>query len=93
MKPKNPTSDIASGYANVGKKMVIQPKKGETASKSLTVGRSSTTVPNGILAPKPTAVVKVTAPAPAKKSNFKAPSSKNTGMKQAMKTGGKGRKC
>jgi hypothetical protein len=93
MKPKNPNSDIASGYANSGKKMVVQPKKGESASKNLTVGRSSTNVQNGIYVPKPTAAAKVAAPTPVKKSNFKAPSSKQTGMGKAMKKGGKGKMC
>ena len=91
MKPKKDTSDIASDYAKSGKRMAIQPKKGESASKQMNVGSASTMVKNGIYVPKPTAAAK--APAPVKKTNFKAPSNKQTGMKMAMKKGGKGRKC
>jgi hypothetical protein len=91
MKPKNPTSDIASDYAKTGKKMAIQPKKGESAKKQITVGRATAMVDNGIFAPKPTAAAK--APVAVKKTTFKAPSGKQTGMKMQMKKGGKGRKC
>jgi len=91
MKRKNDPSDIASDYAKTGKKMAVQPKKGESATKNLTVGRASAMVQNGIYAPKPTAAAKTAAPM--KKSNWKAPSSKQTGMGKAMKVGGKGKKC
>jgi hypothetical protein len=80
--------------------MAIQPKKGESPTKQLNVGRSSTSIANGILAPKPTTAMKAApvtpkpAPKPAK-SNFKAPSYRQTGMKMAMKKGPKrgGSKC
>ena len=92
MKKSNNPTDIASGYAKQGKKMAIQPKQGESAKKQLNVGRASTMVDNGILVPKPTTSAKAPVPAPVKQS-FKAPSSRQTGMKQAMKKGGKGRRC
>lgn len=88
------TGDVASDYAKAGKRMAMQPKMGESAKKNLTVGRASTTTKNGIYVPKPTAAAKKAA-APVKKSNWKAPSSKGTGMGKAMKTGSKsgGMKC
>jgi hypothetical protein len=99
MKPKR-NDDKLKAYSKDGQmqaapgyKMAIQPKKGESATKNLTVGRTSAMVNNGIYAPKPTEAAKTAAPAPAQKSNWKAPSSKQTGMSKSMKTGGKGRKC
>ena len=92
MKKSNNPSDIASAYAKTGKKMAIQPKKGESATKQLNVGRASAMVDNGIYAPKPTTQAKAPVPAPVKQ-NFKAPSSRQTGMKMQMKKGGKGGKC
>ncbi|MAN85563.1 MAG: hypothetical protein CL555_01445 [Algoriphagus sp.] len=86
------SGDIASSYGKAGKKMAVQPKKGEAASKNLSVGRSSKMVQNGIYAPKPTTAAKAPAPKP-QRSNWKAPSSKQTGMKRAMKVGGKGKRC
>jgi hypothetical protein len=88
---KKPTNDIATDYKKSGKKMGVQPKAGESARKNLTVGRSSTSIQNGIYVPKPTAASK--APAPAKKSNYKSPTSKQTGMSKAMKRGNKGKMC
>ena len=96
MKPdkKVTNSDVASDYAKSGKRMVMQPKPGESAKKNLTVGRSSTMVNNGVYVPKPTAAAKAPVKAvKATKSNFKSPSSRQTGMKQAMKKGGKGPRC
>lgn len=92
MKKNNNPSDIASDYAKTGKKMVIQPKKGASVTKTVKVGDASATVKNGIYAPKPTTAAKAAAPAP-KKTKFKAPTMKQTGMKMALKKGGKGRKC
>ena len=92
MKKGNTPPDMATTYAKQGKKMVIQPKKGESASKQINVGRASAMVDNGIYAPKPTTSAKAPTPAPTK-SNWKAPTSRQTGMKMQMKKGGKGRKC
>lgn len=79
-----------------GYKMTIKPKAGESASKNLTVGRASTTVKLGIYAPAPTTSAKFSAPTKiAKKSNYKAPSARKTGMKSMSKMGSKrgGMKC
>jgi hypothetical protein len=92
MKKGNTPPDMATTYAKQGKKMAIQPKQGEPAKKQLNVGRASTMVDNGIFVPKPTTSAKAPVPAPTKQ-NWKAPTSKQTGMKKAMKVGGKGRKC
>lgn len=92
MKKTNNPGDIASDYAKAGKKMVIQPKQGESAIKQLKVGSATTSVKNGIYAPKPTTAAKQPTPAPAK-TKFKAPTAKQTGMKMQMKKRGKGGKC
>lgn len=93
-KPLKTTSDIASDYGKAGKRMAIQPKSGQSATKNLIVGSASTPVKNGIYVPKPTAAAKAPVKAPkATKSTFKSPSMKSTGMKKAMKVGGKGKKC
>lgn len=95
-KPINKKSSVASKngqtVAGSGKKMAIQPKKGESARKNLTVGRASAMVNNGIYAPKPTTSASKSTPAP-KKTKWKAPSKKQTGFKKAMKVGGKGKRC
>jgi hypothetical protein len=92
MKKGNTPPDMVTTYAKQGKKMAIQPKQGESAKRQLNVGRASTMVDNGIYAPKPTTSAKAPTPAPTK-SNWKAPTSRQTGMKKAMKIGNKGKRC
>lgn len=89
---KNPNTDIASTYQKVGKKMAIQAPKGQSTTKKIQVGRASDMVKNGIYVPKPTTGAKKAAPTP-KKTKFKTPTSKQTGLKKAMKVGGKGKRC
>lgn len=78
--------------ARPGYKMGLLPKKGELTTKQIEVMGAKTMANNGIYAPLPVTQAKAPTAKPTK-SNWKAPTSKQTGMKKAMKVGGKGKKC
>lgn len=95
-KKKRAYSSNGQMKAPDGQKMTIVPKKGESSTKQVKVGRASADMPNGIIAPKPTTSAKFSAPVKvAKKPSYKAPNSRQTGMKKMSKTGSKrgGMKC
>lgn len=92
MKKSKTTGDVARDYAKSGKRMAIQPKKGQSSSKNVKVGNATATMKNGIYTPRPTTGAKKATPAP-KKPKWKAPSSRKTGLKGAMKRGNKGKRC